>query len=1481
MGKPVQRLWSGQNWTEWVSDGNSIVSDPLPNRWVPRPDDLGHLDFVERVFLPEVAASGAVTTEQMFRLTGLTHSMVDRAHRFAMAPTPAGPAPTGSAEQVHLPIQPTRTSAPAVPVGRPVLSTVSPTPMPIEASPSMVSKWWTRTKESIGSDLAVHGLAYLGVLLFFVGAFGLVVFAFGDVAPNLRPAAELVIASAPFLAAALLLQRGAVMVGRALEVAGGLVLPVMVITTFLDGFAFPPELSGPAMVATLTACCAAIGVGYALWSRWHPATGLRFLVAPMAWLTTAMATLGLDREIPVGKGVATPGSAQTAAIAACLVVTLVLARWHPKAFLAAPTMTAALPGTLVVGVLAVLTWAAEGWPAGQVFASGALLLLALELLHPRLPGVVDLVEPLWWAAVGLALTPGLGVGPAAAVAALGFLLLVEAAGTRRPSVLAVAVPTAGAFFALLAVWADPRWAAAVYAAASGWAVLRRLAPFGVPGADIGLDLAAAVLPAGFVAALGVATSLPIATAVAAGLVLLTTVPAIRRVLSRNADDRFWVFWWPAAASLVAVAAVLGWSTVSTPNERWLLTISMVGLTIATGFGPIAPVWRVWPVLGLGTAAWLMACSTAGLPATVRGTVLGIAALALVLGAHLRRRSPAVRMTPEPTRAGIGLAGHLLAMASLAATGLGWGAVTVTGLATTGWAVTTAFDSRDRSPVGAALAQVGAALRYLPPVFVALGIPFTVAMALDVSGWLPMGAPWASAVLAATAVGYGIASRLPAPERIAATLVWGAFFAGLGACRTSDPRAAVIGLGALILAVLLVPAHRRVAVQTWVAWAALAPMVGLAGYQWLPWFAALSAVEAASITLVAVGGALLIGAAAADLRFGPWEPRYVPRRAALRSPVVLGALEIVVGLLVALTALPTVTAGWLTVVVAAISFATGVLAAAGLLGGVAVALGWLAALLIIGPNLDSWPLIGLLVVTVLLVAAELLHRFVPDRGWWSRWDLPLLVVAAPIALTTLDAAASRGPDPFVMTSVLLGAQCWAVAIRLRHRRSVLTALGVVGTGLVLAGAGVAGPGWLALSLLALAVGLTVAAARTDGMARLLFAVSAAPVAVTAWISAMVWFDWTAQQAVDVTALGAGVMVLAVAGLAWVRSVDRTWVLIWGAAGVLGAAGAAALAVQGRILPDQPAAPSTPIAIGLALVAVALLLAARPLNLDWLRDLSVISALGAVAVAFEAWDLPAAARVTVLVLISVAGAVVALALRDRPNRVWQRPVLELGAAAAAGAIAVAGSQLPDALLLVPGLAAAAVQAAAIGVTLGSLVVQVFSPVLACAAWLVYASELLGGNPQWSTMPIGLAMLGVVALLRHDRSLHDGNMAAPPIIALEFIGIGFLVGASFVQAVTENLLYTMVALALGLLIAAWGMVTRVRRRLAAGVAVGLAALVLLVAVPLVRLLPELTTAALWVLILGLGLVILLIATLFEKGRKAVRKNVVRFEQTTADWE
>ena len=274
--------------------------------------------------------------------------------------------------------------------------------------PSATALWWARTREAVGSDLAVHGLAYIGVLLFFVGAFGLVVFAFGDVAPTWRPVAELVIALAPFAAAALLLRRGATVVGRALEVAGGLLVPVMLITGFLDDCPFPPDLYGVELAVALTVLTSLVAVAYAAWSWRHPHSALRYLVAPVAWLAVGMATLGLgERDIPDGKAVATPGAAQSAAVLAALVVTVALARLRPTNLLSRPTRVAAVPGLVVVAAMSLLSWAAEGWPFGPVLATGALALVALELLADELPPmVVGLVEPLWWFLVWAALVMG-------------------------------------------------------------------------------------------------------------------------------------------------------------------------------------------------------------------------------------------------------------------------------------------------------------------------------------------------------------------------------------------------------------------------------------------------------------------------------------------------------------------------------------------------------------------------------------------------------------------------------------------------------------------------------------------------------------------------------------------------------------------------------------------------------------------------------------------------------------------------------------------------------------------------------------------------------------------------------------------------------------------------------------------------------------------------------------------------------------------
>jgi len=282
MGRSALRLWSGLAWTWWTSNGTTVVRDPLPVLRSVGLDDLNHLMFVEQVFLPEVCASGAVTPRQLSQLWELLHALTVRAGESTagaaqtpgtVAPTtarsvglyPTPPSGLAPPQPAHAAEQPTVATSPPAPA-RPAETPVAPA-----RAPSALSRWWTRTREGVGSDLAVHGLAYLGVLLFFTGAFGLVAFTFADVAPTLRWVSEIVIASAPFISAALLLRRGAVAVGRALEVGGGLLLPVMVITTFLDGVAFPPDLTGAALVATLTACCASIGTGYALWSGAHPA----------------------------------------------------------------------------------------------------------------------------------------------------------------------------------------------------------------------------------------------------------------------------------------------------------------------------------------------------------------------------------------------------------------------------------------------------------------------------------------------------------------------------------------------------------------------------------------------------------------------------------------------------------------------------------------------------------------------------------------------------------------------------------------------------------------------------------------------------------------------------------------------------------------------------------------------------------------------------------------------------------------------------------------------------------------------------------------------------------------------------------------------------------------------------------------------------------------------------------------------------------
>ncbi|HEY8719180.1 hypothetical protein, partial [Pengzhenrongella sp.] len=293
-------------------------------------------------------------------------------------------------------------------------------------------------------------------------------------------------------------------------------------------------------------------------------------------------------------------------------------------------------------------------------------------------------------------------------------------------------------------------------------------------------------------------------------------------------------------------------------------------------------------------------------------------------------------------------------------------------------------------------------------------------------------------------------------------------------------------------------------------------------------------------------------------------------------------------------------------------------------------------------------------------------------------------------------------------------------------------------------------------------------------------------------------------------------------------------------------------------------------------------AEPLRLPWLRDAGTAPLLGSVLMFFSVVDASSVVAVGTLsgMCALLAGASLAGA-RRAPRSPWIRPGAELGALAAAVAIGTGLDSMANGMLLFPGTAAAAVWLAATGVAYRQVWMQLLSPVAACLSWMVFVANAVDGGPEWYTIAIGLALLVIVSLWRRDQRAVGGDQASSRIVALEVVGVAFLVGASFVEALTVSITHALGATALGVGVAGWGALTRVRRRVVLGALVVLSAMVVLVVVPLVALLPAWSGAGLWLLVAAVGLVAVLAATLLEKGRAAVRSTRHRLRDVTDGWE
>jgi len=384
------------------------------------------------------------------------------------------------------------------------------------------------------------------------------------------------------------------------------------------------------------------------------------------------------------------------------------------------------------------------------------------------------------------------------------------------------------------------------------------------------------------------------------------------------------------------------------------------------------------------------------------------------------------------------------------------------------------------------------------------------------------------------------------------------------------------------------------------------------------------------------------------------------------------------------------AGWVSAAVAGVVLATALLVRVGALVGVGTVLGWAAVVLLAGQQIDDRPWIPVVVALALLVVAQLLSmapapapspspsaaeakegqaealqgqvevQVEVEVRWWARWDLPLLVTAAPVAITALLSAAGS-TSHWGATFAAVGLECLAVAVRLRRTLAAAVPVAAVGAALVLAGADNAGQGWLALALLGLSVALTALAAYTHRSMRLPFQIGGALAALASWQVATVWLGWTVQQSIGVTAAGAGAVAMAAALLARSNLVERSWPMVWGGMAV---AVASLVAVYTETVAREgqaDAAPSWPVATGLLLVAAALVTGAGPLAQTWMRGLGMGFGTVSVVEALQAGHAGAGVQTAVLAVLSTGCAVLSLSLFVRERaQTWQRPPLALGVA-----------------------------------------------------------------------------------------------------------------------------------------------------------------------------------------------------------------------------
>jgi hypothetical protein len=1149
-------------------------------------------------FLFDAWAKGIISEETHQRLRDLLDvKPIPEPQPLQVPPPSRPPAPAPETEPVSptypqptpiVPIVRPSPPAPVEPTPPPPAPPPAPPPPPPPPPPSppppprpspvatMLSQLW----DAVVSDIALHGFAYLGVLLTFVGVLGFLLFAFADIPDAAQPFIELFIALVFFGWAWVLRRQDAEHVADGMELIGGMVLPLILFAGLVDGAPFPPDFRSGGLIVALTITTALLALVYVWFTARQTDSTLRYLVSPLLWLGAltagfvfktdeVLASVAITRLVPPQPALA--AAAIALALAACL--------RRPRHRLSLPSIRASLVGLPVAYLLTISLSVGEGWArTWPIILLGVSTFVSAEILMAwyQMRSWATLVRPFLLAGALVPLTPALGMGWSGLMVAVSYVVLFER--TRRDSprslpalLLPAAGVLAGAGMALAEAWP----ALVTFSILSVWAHLRRTDSWWAEGVRRSFHIAAAMLPVGIGYAL--VQILEPGTAWSAMASILAVVTAVVRW--RRDEDAFWPYWLTAAAVAVAVGSMAVWIEGDQSNGFAAAAVLITALTV--GLAPRWPIPRLWAAGGLLSVGLAMVFETVALPFDRRVILWAVLGLGAVIVAAVLRR---------PSMSHLAAIGHIIGTITLLALPEeGAGAIVLSSWSL-GWVASSVAQElggdsftellvRASASVNRRVSEVQVA-RWVAPVLMVASLTPAAIDTANLSPTFAANRSWTGVLIATMSLAYALAARLNIARKPLAPILSLAAVASsmIGvAVAAPDPWPTIYASAAVIGVSILLTGTLRRPWFVWFAWLMSVVMILL--------LAERAGVPSASLHLVSLiwGGIMMLGGLIVDGALGgrrtPGEGLRIPW---IRHPVLLGALVAPVSLGPVFLD-PSEVYGWWALGAAAAYFGVAYLIRAGAVTGPAFGLLALGLTAVSPRSLVDEPWLFIFIAAPMAGVSWIVERLQSEEAAseaWLRWDLPPLLVAHLVSAFALIAAIDT--DSLFSSALAFGLLSLAVGLWRRHRAWI-----DAGNLLLLISMYQAGRGWLALVLLATAFRGAIGAWRSEGLSRASHHAIGVVSAGLAWVVFIDWLGLSAVDAVNYSALVFGGFGLAVSILLRFIGIRLDTVTAWGGLAVAGLIVTGSMAVA----PGGPGIVGPSLAIGIFLMSAALEIARK--------------------------------------------------------------------------------------------------------------------------------------------------------------------------------------------------------------------------------------------------------------------------------------------------